>query len=277
MTARTRAAAVLFAAVTVATSATASGEHSAEEHITDGTPYVLRPGEVRLGLWRSEFGLANELRGLDVGTYHLPWIGWAFGVRIVNLHAKYQLLERGRFAASAGAGLFTVSLDNLDVPVSFVGMPFDVLAAYRASSAFTFSGGLQGTWMRVSGAAVYDDDRFRGAVAANSLQALASLEWRVGRVTALVATARLMAYTTLSGAADAHLELTSHTEIDAYAAGEADVTGGVGGALGAYVHWSWDHFNLKLGGSYGTYSVPGINLVVPTSIFMPEVDLFWRF
>jgi hypothetical protein len=272
-----RAAAAVVLGAVLAGAAPARAEHTSEVHITDDAPYVLRPNEARLGLWKFQLGLPEAVRGLEVGTYLLPWLAWMADIRLVNLQVKYQLFDTGRFAASVGTGLFALSLENHDVPVTFAGMPFELVGAWRANRAFTFGAGIQGTYMRAGGEGAWDDDRFRGAVAANSLQLLATVEWRLGRVTALVASGRLVSYSTVSGSADAHFAIDDHTMLDAFAAGEKDIEGGLGGAVAVYAHFSWTHFNLKLGGSYGTYTVPGVNLVLPTRIFMPELDLFWRF
>jgi hypothetical protein len=274
-----RASAIALAVVVLGVAAApAAADHSDTVHITDDAAYVLRPGEVRLGIWKAQVGVpVKPLRGLEVGSYLLPWALWAADIRAVNFHGKYQFADHGDWSATVAAGLFYLSLENHDLPVRFAGIPFEVLGARRVSQAVTLGGGLQGAYVRTSGEGAYDEGKLRGALAANSLQLLTTLEWRLSRVTALVGSARLVTFNNVSGSGDVRAMIDSHTTVEAMGAGDADIDGGFGGQVGAYVHFSWTRFNFKLGGTYGTYTIPGINFIIPTRIFMPEFDLFWRF
>ena len=73
---------------------------SADERITDDTPYKTPAGYVRAGLWKLQYGV-HQVPGLEIGTYTLPYATWAFDLRTGNGHAKYQFLDGKRWTLAA--------------------------------------------------------------------------------------------------------------------------------------------------------------------------------
>jgi hypothetical protein len=55
----------LFVALTLAAQQ-ASAYHTPRKHITDDTAYTLRDGEIRVGIWKVQYGILDQL---SVGTY----------------------------------------------------------------------------------------------------------------------------------------------------------------------------------------------------------------
>jgi hypothetical protein len=252
------------------------------ERITDDTPFVLAPGEVRLGLGRIQAGVPiDALAGLEIGTMVIPWAGWFFDLKTANGHAEYQFLEAGPFAASVGAGLFVAKMTKEKHPGRFLGVPLSLLGAYRLSPRFILSGGVQGVYLHADGS--YDErgkheGQLQGAVAAHSLSLQTQLEWQLSRHFSLVGGGRLLGYTRAHGAAHADIRINDDTQLMAFGTGSIHYAEkGVGSLFGGYVHWTAGHFHARLGGWYGNYSIPGIYFILPKPMFVPEVDLFVRF
>ncbi len=252
------------------------------ERITDDTPYVLAPGEVRIGLGRVQAGVPiAPLAGLEVGTLVLPWVGWFFEIETANALVEYQLFDRGRFAASVGSGLFVAKMTREKHPARFVGVPMSLLGAVRLSPRFIWSGGLQGVYIHADGQ--YDEQgkyegQLQGALAAHSLSFMTQLEWRMSRHFSLVGSSRVLGFTRARGSAHAEVRVNPDTEVMGFATGDARYAEkGLGSLWGAYVHWTAGHWNARLGAWYGNYSLPGLHFIVPKQMLVPEFDLFVRF
>lgn len=118
----------------------------ANVRITDNTAYTTPSGKVRAGLWKLQYGVPYT-DGLDVGSYTLPYATWALDIRSFNGHAKYRLLDRGRWTVSASFGVAYVDFENLDVPVDVWIVPTTLLAAARLGDRITLGSGVMYTHM----------------------------------------------------------------------------------------------------------------------------------
>jgi hypothetical protein len=257
------------------TASPAHARHTPGQDSTDDTAFVMPPGQVRLGLWKLEVGVTD---GVQLGTYVVPWLAWAFDVNLANATVKFRLLERDAFALSLRVNALYVQKDLGDVPFRIWALPMELVASFRRSEAVIIHAGVTGTYMQLSG--VYEPEEYgvlQGAVAANSLQAFAMLEYRMSRTTALLVHGRLIGHQTVSGNASGTFMVNERTTVDVAGHASADVPLDLGGNVGGAVHWSWDHLNLRLGASYGNYVVPAINLVIPVTLFIPEIDIYFRF
>jgi hypothetical protein len=252
----------------------------AEPRDTDETAYTLAPGETRAGLWKVQHALppVGPVPSLEIGTFAWPWLLWAANVRLVNVHAKSTLYDDGVRAVAARAGLFYVNLARSEAQGRLAIVPVAVFASHRLPRDLTLSAGLVLASAGIRGA--YDEEDvalLQGAVAARSLQALTSLEWRVSRRFAITARSRLVAFSNLSAAFDGSYRLDDYTRIDAAASGGAEVRRGLGLSAGMLAHWAWRRLNLKVGAHVGNYTIPGVHFVVPSRVVVPELDLYWRF
>ena len=62
-------------------------------------------------------------------------------------------------------------------------------------------------------------------------------------------------------------------EVDATADTENMQHSVAGGAAGVF---SWKHFNLRVGATYGALFLPGPGLIVPLRFPYPELTFYWR-
>jgi hypothetical protein len=274
------AALALIASLT-AGATPARADHTADERLTDEMPYILRPGEVRAGLWKLEVGLwGNEvLDRLQLGTYTWPWLVWATGAPFGNAYLKGEVWQRGPWSATAGAGLLYVDLGFDDQDASFTIVPIEAHVGYRVGDRITLAGGAIYTAVTLSGQFESEgSDFFRGAAGVSNVQIPLTVEWRWSERTALVSQARFVAYQDTAADGFARFQLDERTTVDVVATGESDVLDPARAlALSTDFAWSWRTFNLRAGVTYGNYNVPVVNFVVPTKIWFPNFDLYWRF
>lgn len=265
---RALAIAIVLASVAVA---------SADVRITDNTAYTTPTGKVRAGLWKLQCGIPYA-DGLELGTYTLPYATWAVDVRSFNGHAKYRLLDRGRWTLSASLGVAYVDFANLDVPVDVWVVPTSLLGAARLGDRITFGAGAMYTHMVGEGRYNPDEDStFRGAVALSNVQGWLSLTTRISRGWSLYLEGRTISSTEASGAGDVMYTIDERTHVDVAATGKASVDELRGGALLAALQYSRTSFRMRFGLGYGNFNVPMLNFVVPVATPFPELDLFWVF
>src|SRR5262245_20902620 len=175
----------------------ARADHTRTEQITEQTPYTLQPHELRIGLGSVDLGLWGHplLERIDVGTSPLPWLIAASGARTYNVHGKFELWRDDRLSLSAGLGQMLVDFEPLGAPAQFSITPMEGYAGVRLSKAFTVTGGVVYTRVRLSGGdEVGALDELGGALTTSSMQARAGIEWRVSRSHAFVLGGRLLGY-----------------------------------------------------------------------------------
>ena len=272
-----RKACALFVFFLLATpSRPAAAFHTPEQPITDDTAYTLPRHQVRLGIWKAEYGIVAPL---SAGTYIWPWL-----LAISNLHAKLRLYQGDAFTIAVSAGFFhfdTKSLRHVDATASRATVdvvPYDVLMSYRFDDRYTLSLDSVFTNVKVDGKLRRTDFQSAGAGAVNNYQLNTTFEWRYTRVTAFVANLRYLVFQRTS----ANLDWESHPDryttvvIRGSAQSEAlDFHGAASLTLSSVM--SWKYFNLRLGLGYGHYNVPGLNFVLGKPSWFPDLDAFWLF
>ena len=274
-----RAAAITFAAVAAAAAALAApGVATADERITDDTPYKTPEGRVRAGLWKLEYGVHGVPR-LELGTYTLPYLTWAFGVKSGNAHVKYQLLDRRVWTLAASLGVAYVDLDGLDVDARIAIVPLRLLAAARLGGRFTAALGLM--YSQISGEGGYNEDEtkaFRGAVAVSNAQAWLSLTTHLSRGWSLYLEGRAVASTEAAADGDLTIALDERTTVDVSATGNASIDEMRGASALAALQWSSARrFRIRFGLGYGNYNIPVLNFIIPIATPFPELDLSFVF
>lgn len=247
----------------------AYGHHSDEERITDRTAYSLGQEIFRIGIWKFEVGILDDL---DVGTLTLPWI-----IKMANLHLKYEFEINEQWSIAPRIGFLSLDMQTID-PESpeavFAIVPLELVGSFRVGD-FTISLEAIYTYVGLSGS--YESDALEGAAAVTNLQITNSIEWRVSRVTALLLHSRYLLFQDASASTSAQIQADEYTTIEIHGAIESDVVD-VGNAFSIVpsVHFSWETFNLRLGVGWGNWSLPGINFVLPMTMPIPEIDFFWQ-
>ncbi len=267
------AAALLCALVSPALPQNALAYHDDEQRVIIDTAYTLGEDEWRLGIWRLDYGLWDDIY---LGTHILPWI-----VAMANLHAKYRFLSVDRFDLAAGIGLYWLDLGKTryladllketDSDARFVILPAEIAGTYRFDEDLSLT--LAPVFTAVALTGTYHADEFEGAGAVTNLQLTATLQQRLGRVVALVAHARFLAYQYLK--ASGKVQLDDYTTAELHAGADIDVQNAWSLTLCSV--FSWQTFNFRIGLGYGNYNIPGVNFVIPVRIPYPELDLYWRF
>ena len=249
----------------------------ADERIVDDTPYVLPEGAFRTGLWKLQYGI-HKVPGLEVGTYSLPYLSYAFGVTSVNGHVKYQFLHSDTWALAASLGVAYVDLSGIDVDAQMVIVPVQFLAARHLGRRFTFGLGLMYT--RISGDGSYNEDeatKLRGAVAADNAQTWLSLMFRISRGWSLYFESRGISSTEAAASGTAQHKIDDRTTVDVALTGKASIDEMQGGSTLLAAQWSGKYTRLRFGVGYGNYNLPLINFIVPVATVFPEFDLYWVF
>lgn len=266
-----------IALATAAMFATAPRSARADERITDDTPYVLASGDLRVGLWKLEYGVP-KVRGLEIGTLTLPYLAWAFKVKSGNAHVKYQLVAGAltSFAASIGATYADLSGIGVAARVSIV--PIQLLISRRFGDRLTF--GLASMYTVIGGEGTYNADEaseLGGAVAIDNLQSWFSIIARLSRGWSLYFEARAVSSVGAGASGAVHRAIDDRTAVDIQVTGNASIDELRGGSSTMVAQYSGHHFRLRLGVGYGNYNLPLLNFVVPIATPYPVFDAYWVF
>ena len=262
--------------VAAAQSRHASAFHSEQQRITDDTAYTLPRHDVRLGIWKAEYGIFAPL---SAGTYIWPW---AFG--IANAHAKWRLYQGESLSVAVALGVFyfdTKSLKQLDATsdhATVAVVPYDLLFSYRFDERYTLSLDSVFTNVKVDGKLNRRDFHTAGQGAVNNYQLSSTFEWRYTRVTAFTANLRYLVFQRSSASLDWESHPDPYTTVAVHGTAQSDALDFHGAAsLTLSSVLSWRTFNLRLGLGYGHYNVPGVNFVLGKKALFPDLDLFWQF
>jgi hypothetical protein len=250
--------------------------HTSDQRITDDTAYTLGKHQVRLGIWKAQYGIVDSI---SAGSYVWPWV-----FRVSNVQVKWRFYQDDPWAFAVSTGFYYFDTKHLKAAGNDPGdariaaVPFEIDGSYRFEAPYTVSLGL--VWTQVSVEGAIDKDAFQGAGkgAVTNFQLTSTFEWRASEVTAVVLHARYLVFqrTTANGDAVSHPD--PFTTIEVHAGGETSALDYRGaGSLTASGVWSWKTVNLRAGIGYGHYSVPGVNFVIGKRIVYPELDLYWIF
>jgi len=247
--------------------------HTPRVHITDNTAYTLHAKQVRVGLWKVQYGITDPFM---VGTYIAPLV-----ILAPNGHFKWRILETDNFTLSFGAGILYADttwmqwVEDWLGPAQVLAAPAAVVGSYRFDDRFTLSLAPEWTLARVEGS--LDEDALEGAGegAGDNLQAVANFEWRLGRVVALVLDGRFCFVQKQELGGNATSNPDDFTQIDASASGDQNYQWNGGWSIGLATVLSWRIFNLRAGVGYGNFNVPVVNFVKDDKTIIPEFDLYW--
>lgn len=244
---------------------TPSLEESA--YLLRSNEWLLGPLTLGVGLWR-----------LQLSTRVGPWIvGAALKKALPNLELAGSLVTHPRFTLTLRAALYYVNSRKLlaGEPVLHVFLtPLSLDLSTRINSKHTVSGHFEYVHVSSDEDANGEDLELHGGALANNAQVHASWEWRLSRVTALLATLRYLPFQ-----GDPILESTvtvdPQTTADVNARLDTeDMQHAVAGSIACV--FSWQNFNLRAGVAYGALFLTGPGLVLPLRFPYPELNFYWR-
>jgi hypothetical protein len=254
----------------------ASAYHDEEQHVTDESAYTLRDKDFRVGIWKLQYGVIDQV---TVGTYIWPWL-----FRVSNLHVKWRFWHDETWAFSAFTGFYHFDTKHLDEVDEDTGnatidvVPFELAASYRFNERYTLSVAPVWTTVALEGHLENEDLRGAGEGAVNNFQLTATFEWRLTRVTALLFHGRYLVAQTAHAQGEVVLHPDEFTTVEVHAAGKTDALDfRRAGSLVISSVFSWEHFNLRAGLSFGNYNVPGVNFVIGEALVIPDFDMYWIF
>ena len=243
--------------------------------VTDWSAHTLDDGEIRVGLFRAQYGLFEDLQ---VGTVVPIW-----AIRVKNFDAKWTAWRGGPWAVSVASALAWIRARDFgdeQPDVSLVILPIEATGSWQAGD-FAAHLRLGFSMVRTVGSADSggdEDVEFEGVAAISTFYASPTVEYRLSRVTALVAELHLGLFQELGGRGDiTYRSEDGRTRVDLHAGGGADIAEGIPANVVVSAFWSWEVFQFKAGLGYGQYQVPMLNLFVDTDpVYFPEAALFWR-
>lgn len=249
----------------------ARAHHTEEQRITDDTAYTLPKGNVRLGVFKQQWGPWNRLA---LGTYALPWL-----LRLANGHLKWRFYGSDPLSLSVQLGFARFAPQNVKEAAGSAEIdvaPIELLGSYRFDDHWTLSSGFAYTAVKLKGS--YDPAKLEGLAAVDNLQLLATLEYRLTRVTAFVLAGRYLVLQSTNGRLSTTLQPDAYTTIELQSVASTNALDfPFAFSVVPSVVFSWRTFNLRLGLGYGNYSVPMLNLVLPNKTVVPDLDVSWVF
>ncbi len=236
--------------------------------LDERTAFMTGRNTLKLGILAFEYGI---LRQLSIGTDPLPWAARAvMDVFIPNFHVKFQFLERDPIWLALKVAGYYARLDKNGVDGHLLELPISLFATAKAHSRFYLHGEATYIFARVQGTGDLTKAQFNGGAPVRAGQLGLMLQFRVTRIVSLLATGRYQAYV-----ADIPFDGTS--QIDPYTT--ATMTGQL--TPGIKHPWSviggvavlWKHFRMVVGGGYGYYFIPGLDIPNTTKTFVPDLSL----
>ncbi len=241
---------------------------------TQRTARTLAQNEWLVGLWRTQYGL---LESLDVGTYQLY-----LALGMPNAFIRHAFWENDKHAVSLNVDAFYLDSDFLwlygDEASAFWALliPIEFRTTIAASDQLFLTFGVDVTLARGEGQV--DGDTTQGLAAAQQLILPLTVEWEFSQRYLVGLHMKYSPFAELVGEGDTTVQIDPTTRADIQAAGAVDPQAydHAFSAI-AYVLFRWETFNLRVGGGWGSLSLPGLNLMAANRMPLVDFDLFWRF
>lgn len=247
-----------------------SAPNAAADNVLDTGVGRVDPGEVRVGLWRINYGLKGKLSRLQVGSATLPYLTWVIGLPTANLELKYEPWRNANWRTSIGVGASWFRFENEDVESSLFIVPLDARVAWHRGR-FAFHSGLTANISSNNTKIDLDEFDTSAGFAGSTMYLPIGGYGQLGRRISFVVEHRFYLYQTFG--------LSGETEIDERT--RARVYGEVGfngrGMTTFDVLFHWRHVGLKIGVSSGDIEIPIFKVVVPAQTIFPRFDLYVRF
>jgi len=255
----------------------------ADSELMEWSPSTLQPHEVRLGAGVVGLGLwGNKLLDrIEIDTIPAVYGINVTGARAYDVSGKFEFWHEDNLSLSIGAGVTSVDLSQLlgsgSDQLRFRVVPIEGWAGYRLNDRLRLTGGVVYTDVDLLGGTKAGPiDELGGAIGSSTVQAFASVQYRLSKSWHVIAGARVLAHqqeyvdATVASSNDmGTLSNTTMAKGDAIGAGRAWA-----GSLA--FHYAGKHYNLRLGLEYGNYQVPVLNLVSADRGIAPMFSMYWR-
>lgn len=253
--------------LTAGSVARAAGAETADglPKLTYQTAYTVGANTLQLSVLAFNYGINNHL---DIGVDPPYWLARSvIPALIPNLHLKDTVLDAGPVTLSIQVSGYWAVLQTTGPSASLVAAPVSLFGSFRL---------LDRLWLHAEGSYVYAQAfgsgdfsqlHLNGAVATQTVQVGAKLEWRLTRIFSLTATGRYQVYT-------ADLAFQANGNVDPYTTATVD-----GRAVAMQSHpWEalggvaflWSHIHLVLSAGYGYTFIPGVLVAYPKRTFAAD-------
>jgi hypothetical protein len=244
----------------------------AEEDIPkldERTAFMVGKGRLKLGILAFEYGI---LKQLSVGTDPPAWAARAaINVWVPNVHVKYQIFDRDPVTLAVLGAVYYARLNSSqDVSGHLIDVPLSVFATFKVHPRVYLHGEGAYIFARVAGTGDLSDVQFNGGAPVRAGQAGLVAQFRVSRIVSLTATGRYQFYFSDiafegSSTADPYTTTTLRGQLTPGFRHPWEVIGGVAVL--------WKHFHMIVGGGYGYYFIPGLNIANTSRTFVPDLSL----
>ena len=236
--------------------------------LDERTAFTVGRNTLKLGILAFEYGI---LRQLSIGSDPPAWaVRAVMDVLVPNLHVKFQFLERDPIWLTLLVAAYYARLDKNGVDGHLIDVPISVFASVKAHSRFYLHGEATYIFARVQGTGDLSKAQFNGGAPIRAGQLGLMLQYRLTRIFSLTATGRYQAYV-------ADIPFEGSSSVDPYTT--ATMTGQL--TPGVRHPWEviggiavlWKHFHMIVGGGYGYYFIPGMNIANTSKTFVPDLSL----
>jgi hypothetical protein len=237
--------------------------------LDERTAFMVGRNTLKLGILAFEFGILQQL---SVGSDPPAWAVRAVAkVWVPNAHLKYQIVNRDPIWLALLGAFYYARLDStndvnghlIDVPISlFATVKVHPRIHLHAEGAYVFA--------RVAGSGDLTKAQWNGSAPLRAGQAGLMAQFRISRIVSLTATGRYQFYVADipfegSGSLDPYTSATVRGQLSPGVRHPWEVIGGVAVL--------WKHFHMIVGGGYGYYFLPGLDIPNSTRTFVPDVSL----
>jgi hypothetical protein len=264
-------------------------DYTEDERITDDTAYTLRDGELRVGVWKVEYGLMSDL---TISTYTAPWLIKAGNAGVkweyewasdTSLALRLHILKFDPSALSNKENEGQSASAEEEPSAKLWILPVELLYSQRIDPKLTASASWLYNRVILAGEGGSEDEvDVQGAAAVTTGQFTGTLQYNVSEIFALLLHARYLAYQDITVGGNLTRTQKIEPDITLEFAAAANTESDVADVQNAYsiipsVQLSWGSFNLRCGVGYGNWSVPIVNFVIPEKSKIFDFDLYWRF
>ena len=237
--------------------------------LDERTAFMVGKGRLKLGILAFEYGI---LRNLSVGSDPPAWAARAvMKVWVPNAHLKYQIFDRDPVTLAVLGAVYYARLDGRqNVDGHLINVPLSLFATVKVHPRVHLHGEAAYIFARLAGSGDLTKVQFNGGAPMRAGQVGLMAQFRVSRIVSLTATGRYQFYV-----ADIPFDATSTTDPYTTATVTGQLTPGVRHpweVIGG-VAVLWKHFHMIVGGGYGYYFIPGLNIANTSKTFVPDLSL----
>jgi len=237
--------------------------------LDERTAFMVGKNTLKLGVLAFEYGI---LRQLSVGSDPPAWAARAvMKVWVPNVHLKYQILDRNPVTLAVMGAFYYARLDgSQDVSGHLIDVPLSLFATVKVHPRIHLHGEATYLFARVAGSGDLSKAQFNGGAPLRAGQAGLMAQFRISRIVSLTATGRYQFYV-----ADVPFEATSTSDPFTTATVRGQLSPGVQhpwSVIGG-VAVLWKHFHMIVGGGYGYYFIPGLDIPNTSRTFVPDLSL----